>query len=354
MRLNEYENTAAEQEQQSTATAPSSPTYSETYHSSISQPPKKVRRVGTMTMGIALIAAGICAIVSLFYPQFDIIAVLKLAPAVLIFLGLEILINYFFHREDTLKYDFLSGFVCFLLICASVGAVAIPPIWKQYGPMRYQLENDLQADAEDLCYQALQDSPVASIHTWLELHQQIPEDGNLTLAELKASDRIGIDISLTGTYKDKAEFAAACQQVLTQLQTTGLRFRSIDLSTAEEQKDYYSYYLSLGNAVQINQSVESLTQMVRGDQRDAEELSPEERIAQAEEEIRLAREELGMEEESEPDEELSSDISNEEGPESLPQDTSSAESYDASSSATLETSGIYLRDDQTVIRLETA
>ena len=81
---------------------------------------------------IALIAAGICAIVSLFYPQFDIIAVLKLAPAVLIFLGLEILINYFFHREDTLKYDFLSGFVCFLLICASVGAVAIPPIWKQY------------------------------------------------------------------------------------------------------------------------------------------------------------------------------------------------------------------------------
>ena len=79
----------------------------------------RVRRVGSFTMGIALIVCGIVAILGLFRTDFDLILIAKFAPIVLILLGLEILVSSILFKRDKLKYDILSGFFCFLLICGS-------------------------------------------------------------------------------------------------------------------------------------------------------------------------------------------------------------------------------------------
>ena len=91
-----------------------------------------VRRVGTMTMGFALIVTGIVALAAMFKPSLDLVFVFKLSPLIFVLLGVEILYNYFAHKGQKLKYDLLSGFVCFVLIVAGGCLAAVPAAWNYF------------------------------------------------------------------------------------------------------------------------------------------------------------------------------------------------------------------------------
>lgn len=91
------------------------------------------RRVGTFTMGIALIASGIVLCVSLFFPQYDVIALCRFAPLFLVLLGVEVLIAGAHNRP--LRYDFLSMVLCAVLIFAAMFATSIA-LWMQFS-IRY-------------------------------------------------------------------------------------------------------------------------------------------------------------------------------------------------------------------------
>lgn len=91
------------------------------------------RRVGTFTMGIALIASGIVLCVSLFFPQYDIISLCRFAPLFLVLLGVEVLIAGAHNRP--LRYDFLSMILCAVLIFAAMFATSIA-LWMQFS-IRY-------------------------------------------------------------------------------------------------------------------------------------------------------------------------------------------------------------------------
>lgn len=81
-----------------------------------------VRRVGTLTLGVCLIACGVLFLCYFFVPHFNWELALKIAPAAgLIALGAEVL--YFAARPERWKYDFLSVFLCLvLMVCAFGGA----------------------------------------------------------------------------------------------------------------------------------------------------------------------------------------------------------------------------------------
>ena len=69
-----------------------------------------VRRVGTLTLGVCLIACGMLFLCYFFVPHFNWELALKIAPAAgLILLGCEVL--YFAARPQRWKYDFLSVFL---------------------------------------------------------------------------------------------------------------------------------------------------------------------------------------------------------------------------------------------------
>ena len=73
------------------------------------------RRVGSFTLGISLIAAGILFLCYYFVPGFDWQLVLKVAPAAgLVLLGGEVL--WFASHPGRWKYDFVSVLVCLLLM----------------------------------------------------------------------------------------------------------------------------------------------------------------------------------------------------------------------------------------------
>lgn len=80
--------------------------------------PKRVRRIGSVTMGISLICTGIVSIICIMNPSFEVIQVTKFSPVMLILLGFEFLWASFTKEQECVKYDFFSIFMCFLLICA--------------------------------------------------------------------------------------------------------------------------------------------------------------------------------------------------------------------------------------------
>ena len=53
---------------------------------------RPARRVGTVTLWLTLVAAGILMLVSLFWPEVNLRGVMKLSPLILVSLGVEALL----------------------------------------------------------------------------------------------------------------------------------------------------------------------------------------------------------------------------------------------------------------------
>lgn len=137
------------------------------------------RRVGSFTLGISLIAAGILFLCYYFVPGFDWQLVLKVAPAAgLVLLGGEVL--WFASHPGRWKYDFVSVLVCLLLmgVCLCMGFV--PLIAEQYGPERQQTANRLSQTYTDTLYQDLKaeapDVQLEDVYTDLYLYTSTVQD----------------------------------------------------------------------------------------------------------------------------------------------------------------------------------
>ena len=92
---------------------------------------EKQRRVGTFTLGVVLVTAGILMLVSMFWPQLNWEWALKCSPLILIGLGVETLIAA--KGGGKVKYDWVGMVLCFVLVCASLCLYAVA--WcLMYGP----------------------------------------------------------------------------------------------------------------------------------------------------------------------------------------------------------------------------
>ena len=72
------------------------------------------RRVGTVTMGFALILTGISILLAVFTSSINLLYVLKLSPIILIILGTELLIYYFRKPNENVKFETKCYFKLFL------------------------------------------------------------------------------------------------------------------------------------------------------------------------------------------------------------------------------------------------
>jgi len=106
------------------------------------------RRIGTITMGLSLIVTGVVIFISLLIPEINMLFAAKFAPLILVFLGIEILWRTITAKGEKIRYDFLSGFVCMLLIVASVAVSIIPSVLRYYGPWVIGAQNRM----EDIVY----------------------------------------------------------------------------------------------------------------------------------------------------------------------------------------------------------
>lgn len=221
-------------------------------------PIQPVRRVGTLTLGLTLIVTGIIALIVMFYPQFNLTAIIKVTPVILIFLGGEILFAHIFHRGERLKYDFLSGFVCFILITAGGALSFIPIAWSYVGPPSLEARAQLRDTVEDTLYSELKNiSEISDMYVTTELPYFKAYTPETDFSELTNDVSIHVRFYLSGDYPSKVEFAAACERILAQIKSLFPRYERISFNGGSQT----SYELSLHGPFQLNMNSEELAQI---------------------------------------------------------------------------------------------
>ena len=191
-----------DEENKAASTAPAAP-----------QQEQPRRRVGSLTLGVCLIAAGIFFGCYYFVPGFDGQLVLKIAPAAgLVLLGCEVL--FFACRPGRWKYDFWSVFICLVLMGVCFGFTILAAWWDDFDPERrqtaLQLSQQYTADAYAQIRKSDPDAPVKDISGNVYLYTGAVK----TLEDIDGgSGYVTLDVELSGSYGSAEQFAQACRSM---------------------------------------------------------------------------------------------------------------------------------------------
>ena len=175
------------------------------------QPP--LRRVGSFTLGVCLIAAGIFFLLTYFVPGFPTQPVLRIVPAAgLVLLGGEVL--FFAARPGRWKYDFWSVLICLMLMGGCFCLSLLPVVWEEISPQRRQTElrlgQEYTAEAYDRIKTAAPEVRVKDIRGNAYLYSSKTE----TLRDLDAGDgHLSLTVELFGDYDSVQAFAQDCRRV---------------------------------------------------------------------------------------------------------------------------------------------
>ena len=175
--------------------------------------PQPLRRVGSFTLGVCLIAAGIFFLLAYFVPGFDWKLTLKIAPAAgLVMLGGEVL--FFAARPGRWKYDFWSVLICLVLMGGCFCLSLLPVVWEEIGPERNQasmkLSQQYTADAYAQIRKSDPDAPVKDISGNVYLYTGAVK----TLEDIDGgSGYVTLDVELSGSYGSAEQFAQACRSM---------------------------------------------------------------------------------------------------------------------------------------------
>ena len=193
----------------------------------VSAPPEKKpvpekalpqRRVGSLTLGVCLIAAGVFFLCYFFVPGFPWQLVLKVAPAAgLILLGCEVL--FFAARPGRWKYDFVSVFVCLVLMAGCFCLALLPAVWDQIDPQTRQIQNRLSDEALAELYAACKGNSDGIAIKDMGGQLDLDASGAKKLADvakMSPSERyLGLTVQLFGPYDSKQAFAQDCRTLTT-------------------------------------------------------------------------------------------------------------------------------------------
>lgn len=252
------------------------------------------RRVGSLTLGACLIAAGIFFLCYYFVPGFDWQLVVRIAPAAaLVLLGCEVL--FFAARPGRWKYDFVSVLVCLGFIAVCMCLSFLPMVWSEIDPARGQNEMKLSKAYTTQVYEALRkenpDLRLRDVYTDLYLYSN---DVN-ALQEMQPGDgHLSLTVMLYGPYDSTGAFAQDCRSVAGTvragtLQPDELRIvwspdndpgQSLDSGTLQRVEQYT---LELDGTVQLDWTADEMERQVEVQYLLDEENEPEEDTAPSEE-----------------------------------------------------------------------
>lgn len=236
---------------------------------------KPLRRVGSLTLGACLVAAGVFFLLYFFVPGFDVQLTLKIAPAVaLVLLGCEVL--FFAARPGRWKYDFVSVLVCLVLMAGCFCMAMLPMLWDEVSGENQQTMNRLSTQAiEELysaCKQDAQDIAIQNISGWLYLNGAKAETLQQAAALPAGDTCLTLTVELFGPYDSAAAFARDCY-TLTALakQCTvppdslhftcgGVRSPAESSLNSGSLQSTQDYALTLSGAVQLDWTVQQMEQ----------------------------------------------------------------------------------------------
>lgn len=219
------------------------------------QKPQRVRRVGTITMGICLIIAGLALCWGLMGNWKDLIVLAKLSPVILVAVGVEVLVFACAKKQEKLKYDFLSIFICFCLIVGAIGGACLVPLLEYYGPEANYAQQTAEKELEESLYAQLKDNKdIINVDVNIYFYNW-KSGNNLEVADTR------VVVTLANAYQNEKEFLQACEPIINTLQKTK-DGASLHIWTQEDNKNN-TYYLDLEGLFLMNRPIEELEDQVQ-------------------------------------------------------------------------------------------
>lgn len=171
------------------------------------------RRVGTFTLGIVLVTAGLGMLAAMLWPQFRPEWLLKASPCILILLGVETLLSA--RGGGRVKYDWLGMFLCFILTGAAL-CMFCAAWWMTEGPglpmydgtwnddggtlaLRYDYFNDGRSHSLALEAGDTLEIRCSNREGWLDV-EIYGEEGTIFDRELAGQDSARVEIPAGGEY----------------------------------------------------------------------------------------------------------------------------------------------------------
>lgn len=253
--------------------------------------PEKRHWVGTITIALGLIAVGAIMVAWVFVPNLDIVFFARLSPLILVCFGVEILWASVRHHGEKLRVNFLTAFMCLVLVCGSLLAAVVPQAAQWY-VQSDRTAGRLKVELEEASYQMLKDDATLSVSN-VEWYVNVGYDSaaDMTPAQIRPEEYVQVRVFMPNAYKDKHEFAKACRQVANKLQTQVphidyATFLSWDEERPVEEATGQRYSLWLSNRWQFDASEAELEDYVLTEYWDEEEarFMNEEELAYREEE----------------------------------------------------------------------
>ncbi len=187
--------------------------------------PVRTRRVGTLTMGAALIVTGVLLLVNAVVPDFPLYMAARFSPVILVLVGVEILAASLRGKGEKLRYDFLSMIVCFILISGSLLLGTVPQYVENMARID-ETESRLSRELEEDVYEALRGQGIERLSVGFYFYDNLTPWSDPFPSDLSYSDADGaylsINVTLSGMYDGKEEFAAAVRDVLDALEPLDL------------------------------------------------------------------------------------------------------------------------------------
>lgn len=223
-------------EQQTAHPSAAEPSKTVSSHSAPLQSAIPKRRVGTITFGLSLILIGIVSLLVLFLPHFNFTFFMKLSPALLILLGVEILCSHFF--GENAKIDFWSGFLCVILVLFAMLAPLAAEGIQYLNPELYESADEVRSEIYDACNQALADQDnIADIQVSLASHF-FPRKQKLTLSTLSVSNDVHIAVGFLYDFPTKEAFVQSCKNCMDRLNTLNIPFERIHFAYSNDSHEY--------------------------------------------------------------------------------------------------------------------
>lgn len=224
----------------------------------------KQRRVGTFTLGIALIMIGIMVPLSMIYQERAML-IFRFAPAILIILGVEVLYYAIRYKESKLRYDGLSIFLVIMMTVITLIASTVTPFVsntyaysKQERELRIETRTQMTDVIDELGYEGSVNcyGSYYSDFGFFEVIDGVPEDA-ITMNAHFSLDDIG-----AGRAPTKEQAAEAMTKILQAATERNSRLEEVSITVnSGSNEDYYS--ISLYRTQLNNVTRESVEKRIR-------------------------------------------------------------------------------------------
>lgn len=216
---------------------------------------EKPRRTGTYTAGIALIFAGVVLITGLFQKELAFEMLTRFSPLILILLGLEIIITNALLKDRPLKYDFLAGFICLVLVCASIGISAVSLYMDYYGPWQMQASKQKEVQLEQESFDLLKDIPsIERVEAFADYSGQKID----SLSSLPNPNYVDLSVELSSAPVSKADFANTCALISQRINDSGISPNQLSIENEAFSLRLSGPFMQHKDALQLESYVVSL------------------------------------------------------------------------------------------------